>query len=162
MEVVFVTVGQFTDVRVRVVLGDLRADVLVGLFMESLTTGHDRAVVGHCATRVLGLGDFPRGKIMRSRRNRGIRDVGCGLGSRKSMGHWEVIQVHRFVVVATSNATDRNFHLVSRSSLWSASGHLHLLKRNALWSAHRHLHLMSRNSLRSAHRNLHVVSTLRS
>lgn len=162
MEVVVVTVGHFADVGVRVVLGDLRADVLVGLFVESLATGDDRAVVSHSATRVLGLGDFPRGVIMRSRRNGGIGDVGSGLGSRQSMGHWEVIQVHRFVVVTTSNATDRDFHLVSRCPLWSASGHLHLLKRNTLWSAYRHFHLMSGNTLWSAYGNLHVVSTLRS
>lgn len=50
MEVVIVTVGHFADVGIRVVLGDLRADVLVGLFVKTLATGHDRAVVGHSAT----------------------------------------------------------------------------------------------------------------
>lgn len=113
MEVIVIAVRQFADVRIGIVLGDLRADVLVGLLVESLTARYDRAVVRHGATRVLSLGNLPRWVIVRSRRYGAVRDVGSGFGPRKSVGNGEVVQVHRLVVVTTTNATDRNFHLVS-------------------------------------------------
>lgn len=59
MEVLVVSVCELTDVGVRVVLGDLRADVLVGFLVKALTARNDRAVVHICTTRVLGLGDLP-------------------------------------------------------------------------------------------------------
>lgn len=64
MEVIVITVRHFADVGIGVVPGDLRADVFVGFLVESLTARNNRAVIGHCATRVLRLGNLPRGVIV--------------------------------------------------------------------------------------------------